>query len=446
MTQTVSAEVPAQLDGVVQPRVLSFGDQFSLWANLGISLALPLSASLILAPNGTRLPLVGAVLALLVGTALGNAMLGAVAVPSARTGASSMVLQRGFLGRRGSLLPTALNVAQLIGWTTVEIVVVAETAHGLLDSVPRWALVLIAGAVTIVMTLWPLALIRGYLRKVAIWLVVVSTVYLFVQVLRQPVGSVTQGSWSGFWIGVDAATALAVTWVPLVGDYARHSRSARAAGWGAGLGNGVASLAFFGLGFAVIATAQASQPGLAADHVDVIGTLLAFPVAGLALAILAIDEIDEAFANLYSATISVQNVAPRADRRVVATAVGVLCTFLALAIDVNDLFEWLYFLGGLFVPLFASLLVAYWVRRRAGDRWDTSNDALGRARMLVPWALGVVVYQVIHPGNLGWWSRWWANVQEACGLANSVKWLSASILSALVAGGATLVIDRRGRP
>ena len=84
MTQTVSAEVPAQLDGVVQPRVLSFGDQFSLWANLGISLALPLSASLILAPNGTRLPLVGAVLALLVGTALGNAMLGAVAVPSAR--------------------------------------------------------------------------------------------------------------------------------------------------------------------------------------------------------------------------------------------------------------------------------------------------------------------------------------------------------------------------
>jgi hypothetical protein len=39
MTQTVSAEVPAQLDGVVQPRVLSFGDQFSRWANLGISLA-----------------------------------------------------------------------------------------------------------------------------------------------------------------------------------------------------------------------------------------------------------------------------------------------------------------------------------------------------------------------------------------------------------------------
>ena len=42
-----------------------------------------------------------------------------------------MVLLRGLFGWRGSLLPTALNVAQCLGWTVVEVVIIATTAHGL---------------------------------------------------------------------------------------------------------------------------------------------------------------------------------------------------------------------------------------------------------------------------------------------------------------------------
>ena len=439
------AEVPLHLEGAQQPRVFSFGDQFSLWANLGVSVALPLSAALILAPNGVRLPLGAAVLALVVGTVLGNALLGAAAVPSAHTGASSMVLQRGLLGRAGSTLPTALNVLQLIGWTTVEVVVVAETARGLAGDISRWLLVVAAGAVTIVMTLRPIALIKGYLRKVAIWLVVASTLYLFVRVLGQPLGSWSAGSWDQFWAGADAATALAVTWVPLVGDYARHSRSARAAAWGAGLGNGLASLALFFLGFAVIASAQAANPGIAAADVDVVGTLLAFPAAGLALAILAIDEIDESFANLYSATVSAQNAFPRFDRRVIAVGLGALCTVLALAIDINDLFSWLYFVGGLFVPLFCALLASYWTRRGRGEAWDTSTAAPGRPVMLVPWVVGACVYQLIQPGSLGWWSKWWLEAQQAIGIDVVAKWLSASVLSGLVAAGLAVALERRSR-
>lgn len=441
--RTAPAEVPPHLEGAQQPRVLSFADQFSLWANLGVSVALPLSAGLILAPNGVRLPLGAAVLALVIGTLLGNALLGATAVPSVHTGASSMVLQRGLLGRAGSVLPTLLNVLQLIGWTTVEIVVVAETARGLAGDISRWVLVLAAGAVTIIMTLRPIALIKGYLRKIAIWLVLASTLYLFVRVLGQPLGSWSAGSWSEFWPGADMATALAVTWVPLVGDYARHSRSARAAAWGAGLGNGLASLVFFGLGFAVIASAQAANPGTAAADVDVLGTLLAFPAAGLALAILAIDEIDESFANLYSATVSAQNAFPRVDRRVIAAGLGVLCTVLALAIDINDLFSWLYFLGGLFVPLFCTLLASYWIRRRHGQPWDISAAAPGRPIMLIPWLVGAAVYQVIHPGSLGWWSEWWLDLQRAIGLDSITKWLSASVLSGLVAAGLAVALEGR---
>ncbi len=51
----------------------------------------------------------------------------------------------------------------------------------------------------------------------------------------------------------------------------------------------------------------------------------------LAVAILVLDEIDEAFANLYSTALSAQNVRPALDRRTIAVGVGLVATVLALA-------------------------------------------------------------------------------------------------------------------
>jgi hypothetical protein len=64
--------------------------------------------------------------------------------------------------------------------------------------------------------------------------------------------------------------------------------------------------------------------------------------------------------------------------------------------------------------------------------------------MLTPWALGFVVYQLINPGSIGWWSRAWAHVDSTLHLTVQ-SWMSASVLSFLVAGLATVpfVIRRR---
>src|SRR5690242_15745125 len=112
-----AAEAPRTLDEA-PARLLGFGDQFSLWANLGISLLLPVASAFILVPSATGRPmsLVAALVAIGVGTVIGNALLGLGAVPGADTGAPSMVLLRGLFGRRGSYAPTALNVLQCLGW------------------------------------------------------------------------------------------------------------------------------------------------------------------------------------------------------------------------------------------------------------------------------------------------------------------------------------------
>src|SRR4029434_10608302 len=96
-------------------------DQTTLWASFGISLFGPVSGALIVATTGD---LTAALVALAVGCALGGVILGASAVFGSVTGAPAMVTLRGIFGRRGSVLPTVINIAQNVGWVTMEITLI----------------------------------------------------------------------------------------------------------------------------------------------------------------------------------------------------------------------------------------------------------------------------------------------------------------------------------
>ena len=104
------------------PRPLGFVDQLAMWGNLGISLFGPLTGALVATTTGS----VGlAIAAIVVGCALGALLLGASAVFGATTGAPAMVSLRG-PGRPARLGGAhLLNIAQNIGWATMEIIVIA---------------------------------------------------------------------------------------------------------------------------------------------------------------------------------------------------------------------------------------------------------------------------------------------------------------------------------
>ena len=426
-------EVPRTLEEAPPPRTLGLFDQVVLWGNLGISLLLVVAGTFVLAPDPAlpALSLAAAIVAVLVGAVLGNLLLGLGARAGAETGAPAMVLVRGLLGRRGSWIPTGANIAQNLGWATVEIMVIAAAAGRLTSPSFRWVAVVATGAAATFMATRPLGVVRGYLKRVAVWVVLASTAYLFVQVLRRPLPALTEGSWTGFWKSTDLVIALPISWLPLAADYTRHSRSPGAAFAGATVGYGLATIAFFTLG--VLATAS----GAAGD--DVIASLLALPAGTIALLILVIDEVDEVFANIYSTAVSAQNLAPRLDRRIAAIVVGGLASALALVFDDYVAYEsFLYLLGSVFVPLFAAFVVDYYLFRRR--RWDVSETSPTRWVMLVPWIAGFVTYQLVNPGLVGWWQRFWIARQHDLGLVPP-SWTSASLLSFLVAALVTLAID-----
>lgn len=448
MTTTAPSKAAARIDDRAEapltlaqpaPRALRLVDQLGLWGNLGVSLLGFTAAGYALFPvfGAPAVSLAAAVTAVVVGTVIGTAAVAAAAVPGTRTGAPAMVLLRGLFGARLSWLPTVLNILQLVGWTTFELVVISTAAHQLTDALPRSGYVLIGGVITTGLALRPLGWIRA-LRKYVTVAVLVAIVYLGIQLLRNPLPSFTRGTWHGFWLAVDSVVGVTVSWVPVAADYSRHSHRVRDTVVGTFVGYSITQFACYGIGLVALLTVATGG----ADR-QMYSAFMAIPLGTVAFAVLAVRELDQSFVDTYSSAVSVQNLRPRWDRRAVALVIGVLSTIFALALSVDDYYNFLILIGSVFVPLAGVFIADYFVTARG--RWDVSETAPARWIMLWPWVLGFLAYQLINPGYIGWWKDMWRHVDHGLHFTPT-SWMSASIISFAVAAVTSLplgVLSRR---
>lgn len=439
-----AVEAPLLLDlDSPPPRPLTLTDQVALWFSLGVSLLIPASALFVVypIPNAPTMTLAAAMVAIVLGSLVGSSLLGLCAAPGARTGAPAMALLRGLLGRRTSYVPTALNLLQCFGWAALEIYVIAATATLLTSPSLRALWVVVAGVVATVMAIRPLGSVK-VVRKYLVWVVLLATVYLFWGVLRDGVSPPQGGDWSGFWVAFDVVVALPISWAPLAADYSRHSRTSRTAFGGAFLGYASACIIYFTLGLLAVFTVAGA--GEAFTPTAFVGALLAVPAGAIALIVLAVDEVDEAFANIYSTTMSTQNMAPRLDRRWVAALIGAAATFAALAVDLESYESFLFLIGAVFVPLSVTLIVDFYVVRRvvlgsAGAGYDVVQPGRLRWLLVIPWVGGFLAYNLVNPGLVDWWAQRWISIRESIGFV-APTWLSASVLAAAVAAVLTLLL------
>ena len=391
-------------------RVLGTLDTTLLWTNLGVSLLV------LVLPAYFDLPLSKALAATLVGAVIGNGMLAVAGLIGADARVPTMVLQRAPLGRRGSYVATALNILQCLGWAVFELIVIA-TAAGLLcdrlfgfEAVWFWKL-LFGGVAAMLALLGPIGFVRRFVRKFAIWAVLASVVYLAWWIVD---GANLHAIWSqpghhgSFWLAVDTVVAVTVSWAPLVADYTRFSRDRRSAFFGVGVGYFLPTLFQFGFG-SILVLSRGVDP----NHPELILTAIAGGGAAAALALLAltVDETDEAFANVYSTAVSMQNLVPQIRQRALIVGVAVLATAGALAIDMRSYQRFLLLLGAVFVPLLGVLVADWLLRGMHYTRDDVFAAPALRPGSIVAWLAGFFVYEWLYqPTDLGFWSRWLAEL------------------------------------
>ncbi|WP_042431931.1 purine-cytosine permease family protein [Streptacidiphilus anmyonensis] len=427
-------EAPLVLD-TAPPRTLGFRDQAAFWANLGVSLiGFSSAATVMVNADGKNLALAASITAIVVGTVVGTLMLALAALIGARTGAPAMAVLRGLFGTRLSYVPTVLNILQCIGWGVYELIVITQGAQALYGGVPRWVYVVLAGLLTTTMTIWPLGSIAALRRYVAV-AVGASMLFFTVQLARHGVHNPGGGNWNGFLQATDYVVAVSISFVPLAADYTRHSRSGKGSFWGTFTGYTVAQVWCYVVG-AIALTQVGGDPN------KIFSTFTGLTAGWLFFLVLVLREADQSFANVYSTAMSIHNLFPKVDRRWLTLGIGAVVTGAALSIDgfTDTYYAFLGLIGAFFVPLLAVLAVDFFLGR-GRDGWDMSEQAPTRWLMLLPWALGFVLYELINPAALpyGWWTSLWADLQKFTHI-HPTSWTSASLFSFLIAGGVTFAL------
>ena len=420
-------------------RVLSGLETGLLWGNLGVSL-LVIVAGAVLVP---ALSLPEACVAILLGCVIGNAMLAVAAMIGADARVPGMALMRAPLGQRGSLLPTAVNVLQGIGWTIFELLVIATAAAALSDELlgfrAQWLWTIVFGACALALALLgPIGFVRRFVRRFAVWAVPLAILYLTWWALDgADLGTIWNADGQGglsVWQGADVVVGITVSWVPYAADYTRFSKTRRGALAGTGLGYLVPDAWLLALGAVLVLSRDLGDPA-ALPAAVVAGGFAAI----VALFALLVTETDEAFANAYSAAVSLQNAVPRAPQELLIVVVTAIATGGALVIDFVSYQSFLLLLGSVFVPLFAVLL-ADWLA--AGAHY-TTEDVFGsppwRPGLIAAWVAGFALYQWLYPTGPSWWV-------DAVDKLHPPDWsIGATVPSFLVSFGIAAVVARVAR-
>ena len=198
-------------------------------------------------------------------------------------------------------------------------------------------------------------------------------------------------------MALDFVIAMPISWWPLISDYNRFARSSKDSWVGTTAGYTIANTVFYMLGAGLLALGIVfGQPNFLA----VIGLLGlgAFP-----LLIILVDETDNAFANVYSTAVSIQNLAPK--RRQLGFIVAATLIAMAGAAflwsrgeGIGGSYEWfLLLIGGLFVPLLGVVIADSFVVRRGNYAAEEffNGARLWRWSAFASWIPGAALYFVI---------------------------------------------------
>jgi len=375
---------------------LRWFDFLALWSSLGVGLLVLQAGTLLILD--TNLSVFEAIIISLIGSVIGSLMLSLAGVIGSSYGVPTMVSIRPIMGKHGSYLPTILNIIQLIGWTTFEFIVLGQAATALSrnflgDYTYYFWLIVIAVWCWLLAVGGPLVVVRDYLEKFVIWIVYIITLAITIIILVNPtyISNIMAfkplGSTKYYLLALDLVIAMPISWMPLISDYNRFARDKKDGLLGTLSGYTIANTWFYALGALLIVATGLS---------DVVSAIASLTIGGIALIFIILDETDNAFADIYSTAVSIQNVFPRTKQIVLFTITTTFSLLLAMTINLAQYELFLIFIGASFVPLFAIIIVDYFLVRKGQYKIDEFYENAPNIRIIpfISWIIGVTLYFV----------------------------------------------------
>ena len=256
---------------------------------------------------------------------------------------------------------------------------------------PVLATLLWGGVITLLISGSMVQLVRRIVSRVALPLVVLSLLWLTWKFLGMAQAQGLEALWQrrgeggmGVLPALDLVIAMPISWLPLVADYARHGKSGSAALRGTWAGYALANIWCYALGVLV---------ALVLPSADLVTALLLAQGGLIALSLILIDEVDNAYGDAYSGAVSTHSLLPRWSVRQWGLLIALLCTGMALVLPMHSLEPFLLTLSSVFVPLFGVILGCLAGRSDVADQVAGARAAHGAP--IAIWIGGIAFYHLL---------------------------------------------------
>ncbi|PWG00317.1 putative hydroxymethylpyrimidine transporter CytX [Levilactobacillus bambusae] len=353
---------------------------FLLWLGAAISIAEIVTGTL-LGPLGLKQGMLAIIIGHLIGCGL---FLLPAAYISANQSQTAIQTTGMVFGTPGKILFSGLNALQLLGWTAVMLVNAQIAMNGITSKLfgyeSKWVMTLIVAVLIIVWLIldhdWLFRINNGVVLLLALGTMLMLWAVTHVGILRAggPSGSMTFGA------AVELNVTMALSWLPLIGDYTKQTKRPVAISVVSVLGYFIGSVTMFSIGLLTVVLTHESD----------FATVLTHSKLGLvALFIIVFSTVTTTFMDAYSAATNITNITGQRNVNWIAVIITGLGTLIALGISMSYYENFLYAIGAVFAPLFAILFVSYFIMH-------------GRLPMIVNflwWIIGVFAYSWIQHYN-----------------------------------------------
>lgn len=348
-----------------------------IWFGAGVSLAEILTGTYF-AGMGFKSGLA----AIITGHIIGCIMLFLAGVIGGISRRSAMGSTKMSFGQKGCIFFAALNVLQLVGWTSIMIYDGALAASGIAD-IGNWIWCVVIGALVI---LWILIGITnlGKVNTVAMAALFILTLILCKMIFfgEGAVGTLSpEGEEAmSFGAAVELSVAMPLSWLPLISDYTREAKRPVAASAVSAVVYGIVSCWMYIIGMGAAA--------LTGEYdISMIMIKAGLGVAGLLIIIFS--TVTTTFLDAYSAGVSSESIFSKINGKRAAVVVAAIGTAAAVIYPMDNITDFLYLIGSVFAPMIAIQIADWFILKK-----DRSGAALDIPNALI-WAAGFALYRYL---------------------------------------------------
>lgn len=345
-----------------------------IWFGAGVSIAEIITGTYF-APLGFA----KGTLAILLGHLIGCALLFFAGYIGGIARKSAMETTKFSFGSWGSKFFALLNVLQLVGWTGI-MIYDGSLAVNEIFSFGKWIWAIVIGALII---LW---IVIGITNLGKVNVVTMSLLFILTLVLckiiffgKSGVSPALEEAMS-FGAAVELAVAMPLSWLPLISDYTKEAEKPFRATLVSSLIYGLVScwMYIIGMGAAII-TGEGDIAQIAVKSgLGIVG-----------LVIIVLSTVTTTFLDAFSAGISAKTVFEKLDGKITAIVVALLGTIGAILFNMDNITDFLYYIGSVFAPMIAILIADFFVVKK-----DSSEKKIDIAKICI-WIVGFVAYRLL---------------------------------------------------